>query len=145
MTKLRAVSSSPTDLPPPPPPSKPATQIVGQQTQPSSVVPHTPHLGTQTKTNGLAMVSLITGILSYLGHVIPLIGGSTMALIAIVTGYIARRQVAQTGEGGKDIATIGIVLGFINLAIVLLILIAIFFMVFVLGISILGFAAHSSR
>ena len=91
------------------------------------------------------MVSLATGILSYLGHVIPLIGGSTLALIAIVTGFMARRQIKASGEGGKDIATIGIVLGFVNLAIVLLIIIAIFFIVFVLGISMLGIAAHSSR
>jgi hypothetical protein len=95
-------------------------------------------------TNGLAMTSLITGILSYLGHVIPIIGGSTLAVIAIVTGFIARRQVAQTGEQGKDIATIGIILGAINLGIVVLILIAIFFLVFVLGIGFLGIAAHSS-
>jgi len=138
------VSSNPGDVPPPPP-QPPSTQIVGQQTQPSSVVPHTPHLETKTPTNGLAMVSLFTGIFSYLGHIIPLIGGSTLALIAIVTGYIARRQIAQSGEGGKDIATIGIVLGLINLSIVILILIAIFFLVFVLGISVLGIAAHSAR
>ena len=89
------------------------------------------------------MVSLVTGILSYLGHVIPLIGGGTLALIAIVTGYIARRQIAQSGEQGKDAATIGIVLGAINIGIVLLILFSIFFIVFVLGISILGIAALS--
>ena len=128
---------------PPPPPQQPPTQVVGQQTQPSSVVPHTPHLATKTPTNGLAMVSLFTGIFSYLVHIIPLIGGSTLALIAIVTGYVARRQIAQSGEQGKDIAMIGIVLGLINLSIVILILIAIFFMVFVLGISVLGIAAHS--
>ena len=89
------------------------------------------------------MVSLVTGILSYLGHVIPLIGGGTLALIAIVTGYIARRQIAQSGEQGKDAATIGIVLGAINIGIVLLILFSIFFIVFVLGFSILGIAARS--
>ena len=130
---------NPDNLPPPP-----STQIVGQQSQPSTVIPHAPELE-KPHTNGLAMVSLATGILSYLGHVIPLIGGSTLALIAIVTGFIARRQVKASGEGGKDIATIGIVLGFVNLAIVVLILIAIFFIVFVLGISMLGIAAHSSR
>ena len=134
------MSTVPNDVPPPPP----STQIVGQQTAPSSVVPHTPHLEVKTPTNGLAMVSLVTGILSYLGHIIPLIGGGTMALIAIITGYIARRQIAQSGEQGKDIATIGIILGVVNIAIVLLILFAIFFIVFVLGISILGIATHSS-
>jgi predicted small integral membrane protein len=130
--------STPPNYPPPPP-----SQIVGQQTGPSTVVPHTPHLEVHTPTNGLAMVSLVTGILSYLGHVIPIIGGSTLALIAIITGWIARRQIAKTGEQGKDVATIGMVLGFINIGIVLLILIAIFFLVFVAGISILGIAAHS--
>jgi len=136
------VSANPSDVPPPPQ-QPPPTQIVGQQVQPSSVVPHTPHLETKTPTNGMAMVILFTGIFSYLGHIIPIIGGSTMALIAIVTGYIARGQIERSGEQGKDIATIGIVLGVINLSIVVLILIAIFFLVFVLGISVLGIAAHS--
>jgi len=135
------VSANPSDGPPPP--QQPPTQIVGQQSQSSSVVPHTPHLESKAPTNGLAMVSLFTGIFSYLGHIIPIIGGSTLALIAIVTGYVARGQIAKSGEQGKDIATIGIILGVINLAIVVLILIAIFFLVFVLGIGILGFAAHS--
>jgi len=130
------VSANPENVP------QPSTQIVGQQTQPSTILPNTPHLE-KPHTNGLAMVSLVTGILSYLGHVIPLIGGSTLAIIAIITGVIARRQVKTSGEGGRDIATIGIVLGVVNLVIVLLILIAIFFIVFVLGISMLGFAAHS--
>jgi predicted small integral membrane protein len=133
------VSANPGDLPPPPP-----SQAVGQQTSPSTIVPHTPHLEVKTPTNGLAMVSLVTGILSYLGHIIPLIGGGTLAIIAIVTGYIARRQIARSGEQGKDIATIGIILGVINIAIVLLIILAIFFIVVVLGISILGIAAHSN-
>lgn len=130
------MSTAPGELPPP------ASQAVGQQTAPSTIVPHTPHIRA-VPTNGLATVSLVTGILSYLGHVIPLIGGGTLALIAIITGYIARRQIAQSGEQGRDIATIGIVLGAINIGIVLLILFSIFFIVFVLGISILGIAAHS--
>ena len=138
------MSSDPGDVPPPPPPPPP-TQIVGQQAGPSTVVPHTPHLESKMPTNTLAWVSLVAGILSYFGHIIPLIGGSTLALIAIITGWIARGQIARSGEQGKDLATIGIVLGVINLGIVILILIAIFFIVFVLGISILGIASHSSR
>ena len=130
------MSTAPGELPPQP------SQAVGQQTAPSTIVPHTPHIKA-VPTNGLATVSLVTGILSYLGHIIPLIGGGTLALIAIITGYIARRQIAQSGEQGRDIATIGIVLGAINIGIVVLILFSIFFIVFVLGISILGIAAHS--
>ncbi len=137
-SRLAAVSTPPSDLPP-----TPSTQNVGQQTSPSTVVPHTPHLQSTAPSNTLAMISLVTGILSFLGHVIPLIGGGTMALIAIITGWIARRQIAQSGEQGKDIATIGMILGFVNLAITLLIIIAIFFIVVVLGISILGLAARS--
>jgi hypothetical protein len=133
---MRAVSTAPGEVPPPP------SQAVGQQTAPSTIVPHTPHIKA-VPTNGLAMVSLVTGILSYIGHIIPLIGGGTLALIAIVTGYIARRQIAQSGEQGKDAATIGIVLGAINIGIVLLIVLVLLFFFFVLGISLFTFAAHS--
>ncbi len=131
------MSTNPAEVPPP------ASQATGQQTAPSTIVPHTPHLANTAPTNGLAQVSLVTGILSYLGHVIPLIGGGTLALVALITGWIARRQIKQSGEQGRDIATIGMILGAINLVISFAILIAILFFVFVLGIGILGFAAHS--
>src|SRR5690348_10182591 len=128
------MASSQQDLPQPP------SQAVGQQTAPSTIVPHTP--GTVARPHsGMAMVSLVTGILSYLGHIIPLIGGSTLAIVAIVTGVIARNQIKQTGEEGMTAATVGIVLGVANLALVGLIVLGILFFIFVLGFTVLGFSA----
>jgi len=124
------------------PSSNPPNQAVGQQTSPSTMVPHTPELAASQKAhNGLAMVSLVTGILSYLGHIIPFVGGGTLAIVAIVTGFIARGQIKQTGEEGMTAATIGIILGVINLALVAIIVFGIVFAIFVLGFTVLGISA----
>jgi len=121
-------------------PSNPAkSQAIGQQTAPSTVVPHTPQLAAR-ENNGLAMVSVVTGILSFFGHIIPLVGGSTLAIVAIVTGFIARNQIKQTGEDGMTAATIGIVLGIINLALVAVVILLI--LLLIMGFSILGIALH---
>ena len=128
------MSSSQQDLP------QPRNQAVGQQTAPSTIVPHTPNIVARPH-NGLAMVSLVTGILSYLGHIIPVIGGSTLAIVAIVTGVIARNQMRQTGEEGMTAATIGIVLGIANLALVGVVVLGILFFIFIMGFTVLGFSA----
>ena len=105
-----------------PSPQTSPTQIAGQQTQPTTTVPHTPHLANTAASNNLALVSLVTGILSFLGHVIPIIGGSTLAIVAIVTGYMARNQIKETGEQGMTAATVGMILGIANLALVFVII-----------------------
>ncbi len=129
------------ELPPPPQPS--STQIAGQQTAPTTTVPHTPGLaGQSSQNNTLALVSLITGILSFLGHVIPIVGGSTLAIVAIVTGYIARNKIKETGEDGMTMATIGMVLGIANLALVAILVLVVIFAIFVLGIGLFGIAAR---
>lgn len=96
-----------------------------------------------THTNTLAVVSLIAGILSFLGNVIPVAGGFTVALVAIITGHMARRQIKQTGEQGMGMATAGMIIGYIHIALLVLIVIAVIF-VFVLGIAILGISSHST-
>jgi hypothetical protein len=118
-----------------------STQIVGQQTEPSTVVPHTP--GLAQPNNNLALVSLITGILSFAGHIIPLVGGSTLAIVAVVTGYMARNQIKETGEQGRTMATVGMILGIVNLAIVGVVVILLILFIFVLGIGIFGIAARN--
>jgi len=126
-------------------PSSPTTptQIAGQQTQPTTTVPHTPHLANTAASNNLALVSLVTGILSFLGHVIPIIGGSTLAIVAIVTGYMARNQIRETGEQGMTAATVGMILGIANLALVFVIILVIVFAI-ALGFGFLGFfVAHN--
>jgi len=121
-------------------PSSPTspTQIAGQQTEPTTTVPHTPHLASTAPNNSLAMVSLVTGILSFLGHVIPLVGGSTLAIVAIVTGYIARNQIKETGEQGMTAATVGMILGIANLALVFVIVLILIFAI-ALGFGVFGF------
>jgi hypothetical protein len=120
-----------------------STQIAGQQATPTTTVPHTPQLANSVTSHNLAQISLITGILSYFGHVIPLVGGSTLAIVAIVTGYMARNQIKETGEQGMTMATVGMILGIVNLALVGIIVILLIFFIFVLGIGIFGIAARN--
>src|SRR5439155_6970980 len=57
-----------------------------------------------TQTNSLAIVSLASAVLSFFAHVIPVVGGFTVALIAIITGFMARGQIRRTGEQGMWMA-----------------------------------------
>jgi hypothetical protein len=70
------------------------------------------------ETNILALISLISGVLAWLG--LFGLGG----LVAVVTGHIAKNQIRgsmgqQTGEG---VATAGLVLGYLNIVMTLLVL-----------------------
>jgi hypothetical protein len=143
------VSTPPSDLPPPPPTAAPQTQIVGQQTAPASTVPHTPGLqpqgaGTAGQTNTLAVVSLAAGIGSFFAHIIPGVGGLTVAVVAVVTGYMARNQIKKTGEQGMGLATAGMIIGIVHIALIVVGVIALV-MIFIFGIALLGIgASHSS-
>ena len=124
--------------PPPPPASEtPATQIAGQQSQPGSAVPYTPGLTyapSREHTNTMAIISLVSGILAFFGHIVlPGIGGGTLAFVAIVTGFIARSEIKKTGEQGKSLATVGIVLGIIHLALLALLIVLLILGVFAFG------------
>jgi hypothetical protein len=143
------VSTPPSDLPgpppaPPPPPPGPQTQIVGQQVAPSGVVPAGPPgpAAAGAHTNTLAWVSLGTGIGSFFAHIVPGIGGFTVALVAVITGYLARKQIRQSGEQGMGIATAGMIIGIVHLVLILLVVIGLIFLVFVFGIAL--FSAHPS-
>jgi hypothetical protein len=140
------VSTTPSDLPPPPPEqSGTTTQIAGQQAAPSTTVPHVPGgpmyappASAAGRTNTLAVVSLVAGIGSFFAHIIPGIGGFTVALIAVVTGYMARKQIKETGEQGMGMATAGMIIGIIHLALLILLVIGLIFAIFVLGIVLFG-------
>jgi hypothetical protein len=146
------VSTPPSDLPPPPPGQESGntpTQIAGQQVAPSSSVPvgapglgYTPATGAQT--NSLAIISLVAGIGSFFAHVIPGIGGFTVAIVAVVTGFMARSQIKRTGEQGMGYATAGIIIGFVHLALIGLGVLVLLFLIFVLGIALFGIGAHTS-
>ena len=57
------------------------------------------------KTNVLAIVSLILGILGF-------------NLIAVILGHISLSQIKKTGEQGKPLAIIGLVLGYIGIVVI---------------------------
>jgi len=118
--------------PPPPPPPPWVPPGYGPPPAPPGYVPPgfgppgygpqgyaQPGYGYQTSTNGLAVASLILGIL-WLYWV-----GS---ILALVFGYIAKRQIAasQGRESGSGMATAGIVLGWIGAATLVLVIAAAF-------------------
>jgi Domain of unknown function (DUF4190) len=96
------------------------------------------------KTNSLAIVSLVAGIASFFAHIIPVIGGFTVAVIAIVTGFMARSQIKQTREQGMWMANVGIILGFVHLVLGFLLLAVLLIVIFVLGVALFGIAVHGS-
>lgn len=111
----------------------PASQPAGPLYRPSSAA--APH-------NSLAVVSLVAGIMSFFAHIIPGVGGFTVAIVAIVTGYVARRQIKQSGEQGMWMATAGIVIGILHLALIVIVVLFLLFVVFVLGIALFGASRH---
>jgi uncharacterized protein DUF4190 len=66
----------------------------------------------QPGTNGLAIASLVLGILW-----IYWIG----SILAVVFGHIALNQTKKTGQGGRGMAIAGLVLGYVGLAVVVLV------------------------
>jgi len=67
----------------------------------------------QQRTNGLAIASLVLGIVW-----IYWIG----SILALVFGYIARAQIRDRGEAGGGLATAGIVLGWIGIGMLTLVI-----------------------
>jgi len=78
-------------------------------------------------TNTLAVVSLVSGIISW--FLCPFVGG----IVAVITGHIGRAQIKQSGESGAGMATAGMVLGYIHL--VAIALITIFWVVLLGGLA----------
>ncbi len=84
-----------TEYPPPPP------------GYPYGPPPGTPYYVVQRRTNGLAIASMVLGILW-----IYWIG----SILALIFGYIARKQIKERGDDGNGMAIAGIVLGWIGVA-----------------------------
>jgi hypothetical protein len=81
-------------------------------------------------TNVLAIVSLATGLASYV--VIPVLG----AIVAIVTGHMARGQIKRTGESGSGMALAGLILGYVHLVLVAIAIVIIVIIAIVAGVAI---------
>ncbi len=86
-------------------------------TQPPPPPPGTPAPGTGQGTNGLAVASLVCGILGWLCGI--------GAILAIILGFVAKNQIRTSGQSGDGMATAGIILGFVSLAIAIIVAIVI--------------------
>lgn len=62
-----------------------------------------------SRTNTMALVSLIAGIASWV--VAPV----AASIVAVICGHVARKQIRSTGEDGDGMAVLGLVLGYVNL------------------------------
>ena len=69
------------------------------------------------RTNGMAVASLVLGILGLFTSFFLFGIGSILALIF---GYIGRNKIRQTGENGSGMAIAGIVLGWIGVALAII-------------------------
>ncbi len=96
------------------------------------------------QTNTLAIVSLAAGILSFFAHVVPGVGGFTVALVAVITGHMARSQIKRTGEQGMGMATAGMIIGYIHLALIAVAVVALIVLIFIVGVTLFGISRHST-
>jgi Domain of unknown function (DUF4190) len=85
-----------------------------QPYHPGYQMPYQPH--STSRTNGLAIASMILGILW-----IYWIG----SILALIFGYIALRQIKERNEGGRGMALAGTILGWVGAGTLLLVIIAI--------------------
>jgi hypothetical protein len=127
MPRLVAMGTPPTELPSQTPP----TQVVGQQTSPSTVVPMGGGPGPGStlvggrRINTLSVVCLVTALIAPFGHATGL-GGLALILTSIVTGHMARAEIRRTGEEGATLALIGLIISYVHIAISALIVIFFF-------------------
>jgi Domain of unknown function (DUF4190) len=91
--------------PPPTPPYSPPAYNPPYGYGPQPYYGGYPGYAPPSPTNGMAIASLVLGILwlYWLG-----------SILALVFGYIARQQVRERGDSGGSLATAGIVLGWIG-------------------------------
>ncbi|MCU1476859.1 MAG: hypothetical protein JWQ64_1552 [Subtercola sp.] len=83
------------------------------------------------KTNVLAIVSLILGIVSYFT-------GFVLAIGAVITGHIALSQIKKTGVKGRGMAIAGLILGYVG---ILFGIIAV--VVFIILFAVIGVASNN--
>jgi hypothetical protein len=67
----------------------------------------------QSNGQGMAVASLVMGILAWLGHCCCCCVGPLLAILAIMFGYSARSAMRGSNSSGWGLATAGIVLGWL--------------------------------
>ena len=83
--------------------------------------PGSPGFGNQmpsTGTNGMAIASLVLGIIS-----IPLCFLLVPAVLAVIFGLVAFNQIKGSGQSGKGMAIAGLILGGVSIGVIVLALI----------------------
>jgi hypothetical protein len=78
-------------------------------------------------TNPASVVSLASGIASWV--VLPFLA----AIVAVIAGHIARAEIRRSGAAGDGMAIAGLILGYVNLALSVLVIAAVFLGLFGLG------------
>lgn len=68
-----------------------------------------PPLQQQEKTSGLAIASLVLGILG-------LCGGLILGIPAVICGHLAKNKIKATGEKGAGMALAGLIMGYCSIA-----------------------------
>lgn len=119
--------------PPPPPPAAPApaayptpppaypTPPPAYPAPPAQPYASYPPRSPKPKTNGLAIASMVLGILSlvfFCAWFFPV-----MPILAVVFGHIALSQIRKQGTAGRGMAIAGLVTGYIGLAITVVMII----------------------
>jgi small-conductance mechanosensitive channel len=144
MPRLSEMGTPPAELPVQPP----QTQVVGQQSSPSTVVPTGGYAPDSTKVAGrrintLAVVCLVTALIAPFGHVTGVFG-IALILTSIVTGHMARAEIRRTGEDGATLALIGLIISYVHVVVAALITIFFFGVVIAFLAAILHFVATSA-
>lgn len=96
-----------------PPPPYPQQGYYPQGYPPPGYPPPGYYPMVQRTTNGLAVASLVLGIiwLYWVG-----------SILALIFGYVARKQIRERNQSGEGLATAGIVLGWIGVGTLVLVL-----------------------
>ena len=78
-------------------------------------------------TNGMAIASMILGIIS-IPAMFAYCFGTPLAISAVVLGHLARKEIRRTASGGDGLALAGLICGYISLSIcALIMLVAVIF------------------
>jgi len=90
-----------------------------------------PPLSYVKKDSALAIVSLVTGLVSW--TFIPVI----CAVVAVITGHLAKKEIRDSGGmvGGDGMALAGLILGYVQLGLIALAIIVVIALAFALGPS----------
>ena len=121
-----ATPPPPAPAPPPPPPSPGYPTPPPAYPTPPPAYPAQPYAGypprpAKPKTNGLAIASMVLGILSivfFCAWFFPV-----LPILAVVFGHIALSQIRKQGTSGRGMALAGLITGYLGLALTVVMII----------------------